>query len=92
MYSTLDQSFSQYLTSSNISLPAQEHKLEQKNQMIEFYLEEKVRREELHADEERMRIKEFEKVVENMEYLLRVEEERERMLRGQIDILRSGNT
>ena len=56
-YSTLDQSF--FLATSNVSMAVQEHKLEQKNKMIEFYLEEKVRREELHADEERMRIKEY---------------------------------
>ena len=45
----LDQSyFSNCLGFSSVSNFSHEHKIEQKAKMIEFYLEEKVRREELH--------------------------------------------
>jgi hypothetical protein len=44
--------------------------------MIQFYQEEKMRREQLYKDERREKIKSYEAVVENLRYLIEVERQR----------------
>jgi len=56
----LDQSsFYQYLGQSSITQGSCSRLVTQKNKMIEFYQEDKARREELHRDEERQRTKKY---------------------------------